>query len=93
MKATRELAYGILLQGNQVRIQIFLKRRINAAKACIYKIKTNDINLSFNLSHFFYAYTTTGRILDFSNADMAVDQYHRFKVNYIDAFVHSKLHF
>jgi hypothetical protein len=92
MKATRELAYGILLQGNQVRIQIFLKRRINATKACIYK-KPMILTCAFNLSLFFYAYTTTGRILDFSNANTAVDQYHRFKVNYIDTFVRSKLHF
>lgn len=33
---------------------------------------------------------TTGRILDFSNADMAVDQYHRFKVNCKDTFVDFK---
>lgn len=29
-----------------------------------------------------YLYCLAGRILDFSNADVAVDQYHRFKVKY-----------
>jgi hypothetical protein len=41
--------------------------------------------LTLALSHLFCI--TTGRILDFSNADMAVDQYHRFKVNCKDTFV------
>lgn len=79
MKATRELAYGILFQGNQVRFQKCYKS--------LYMQKPLILTCAFNLSHFFYAYTTTGRILDFSNADMAVDQYHRFKVKYIYSYI------
>ena len=39
--------------------------------------------LSFNIELFlFFCMCQIGKIMDFSNADTAVDQYHRFEVNY-----------
>lgn len=65
MKATKELAYGTLSQNNQVRII-----QTQYCKIMFWKyVQVNFITPGF-----------TGKILDFSNADTAVDQYHRFKV-------------
>ena len=36
---------------------------------------------------FCYLYVIIGRILDFSNADTAVDQYHRFEVNSLEIYI------
>lgn len=57
------------------------------------KTKNNNLNPCIQFLNTSFIYVTTGRILDFSNADVAVDQYHRFKVHYKDTFVGFRLHF
>lgn len=70
-KETKEIAYGILSQNNQV---VFLLN-FDGYYYINYALAKGVYNYFFNMFP-----VLTGKILDFSNADTAVDQYHRFKV-------------
>lgn len=65
MKERKEIAYGTRLPGNQVRNQNLEETRNTAGSFILVEL----------------IHVSPGRIVDFSNADTAVDQYHRFKVN------------
>lgn len=65
--------------------KLTLKKNHYSKCFCIIYEKIMFCASASNLSHFFDM--KIGRILDFSNGDMAVDQYHRFQVNQIDTFV------
>uniref|UniRef100_A0A1J3I578 Putative beta-glucosidase 41 n=1 Tax=Noccaea caerulescens TaxID=107243 RepID=A0A1J3I578_NOCCA len=67
MKETKDKAYGTLSRRNQV------SNKTNAENSHKHKPDFSQFNV--------IVLDSTGKILDFSNADTTVDQYHRFHVS------------